>query len=101
MAPLEVTPVEIARYIACLGERGTVAAGILQPYLSAINRFLSDHARAPMALGPMISSSRKGLANLSTRPRPHARASAYTSPRRPGDTNISREAARDGPMGPL
>ncbi len=54
---------EIARYIAWLGERGTVAAGSLQPYLSAINRFLADHARPPMALGPMITNVRKGLDN--------------------------------------
>ena len=56
---LEVTPVEIA----WLGERGTVPAGSLQPYLSAINRFLSDHVRAPMVLGPMITSVKKGLGN--------------------------------------
>ena len=61
--PLEVTPVEIARYIAWLGERGTMAEGSLQPYLSVINRFLGDHARPPMALGPMITSVRKGLAS--------------------------------------
>ena len=40
-----------------------MAARSLQPYLSAINRFLLDHARAPMALGPMITSVKKGLAN--------------------------------------
>jgi hypothetical protein len=61
--PLEVTPVEIARYIVWLEERGTVEAGSLQTYLSAINRFLSNHARAPMALGPMIKNVMKGLAN--------------------------------------
>ncbi len=38
--PLEATPVDIARYLAWLGKRGTIAAGNLQPYLSAINRYL-------------------------------------------------------------
>ena len=61
--PLEVTPVEIARYIAWLGERGIVEARSLQPYLSTINRFLSNHVRVPMALGPMITNFNKGLAN--------------------------------------
>jgi hypothetical protein len=55
--------VEIARYIAWLGERGTIAEGNIQPYLSIINLFLSDHARAPMALGPMITNVKKGLAS--------------------------------------
>lgn len=60
--PLEVTPPEICRYVAWLGLRGSVAADSLQPYLSAINRFLQDHAVAPVALGPVVSSVRKGLA---------------------------------------
>ncbi len=59
--PLEGTPLEIARYIAWIGERGTVAARSLQPYLSAINRFLANHARAPMALAPLVTSGRTGL----------------------------------------
>jgi hypothetical protein len=37
--PREDTPVEIARYIAWLGKRGTIAAGSLQPYLLAIYPF--------------------------------------------------------------
>jgi hypothetical protein len=41
-----------------------VAASSQQPYLSAINRFLGDHARPPMALGPMITRVRKELANF-------------------------------------
>ena len=61
IAPLDVSPVDIARYIAWLGERGTVAATSMQPYLSAINKFLQDHARPPVALGPLVSGVRKGL----------------------------------------
>ncbi len=52
---------DIARYIAWLGEGGTVAATSMQPYLSAINKFLQDHARPPVALGPLVSGVRKGL----------------------------------------
>ena len=61
--PFDATPTDIARYITWLGRRGTVAAGSLQPYLSAINRFLQDHARPPVALGTLVSNVRKGLAN--------------------------------------
>jgi hypothetical protein len=55
--------VDVARYVAWLGLRGTVAADSLQPYLSAVNRFLTDHALPPVALGPLVSGVRKGLAN--------------------------------------
>lgn len=61
--PLEVTPVDIARYIAWLGLQGTVAADSLQPYLSAINKFLQDHGREPVALGSLVGDVRKGLRN--------------------------------------
>ena len=61
--PLEATPVDIARYLAWLGQRGTIAADSLHPYLSAINRYLQDHAREPVALGPLVAGVRKGLAN--------------------------------------
>ena len=61
IVPLEIFPMDIARYIAWLGERGTVAATSMQPYLSAINKFLQDHARPPVALGPLVSGVRKGL----------------------------------------
>jgi len=33
----------------------------MQPYLSAINKFLQDHARPPVALGPLVLGVRKGL----------------------------------------
>ncbi len=54
---------DIARYLAWLGEIGTIAADSLQPYLSAINKFLQDHARPPVALGPLVAGVRKVLAN--------------------------------------
>jgi len=70
--PLSVGPIDIARYIAWMGQRGTVAAGSLQPYLSAINRLLQDHARPPVAVGPLVTGVRRGLSNcqLDTAPVP-------------------------------
>ena len=35
---LDVASIDIARYIALMGDRGTVAADSLQPYLSAIKK---------------------------------------------------------------
>ena len=63
LPPLNATPVTVARYITWLGIRGSVAATSLQPYLSAINRFLRDHNREPVALGPLVSDVRRGLDN--------------------------------------
>ncbi len=45
----------ICLYIAWLGRRGAVAAANLMPYLSAINRFLHDHARPSVALGSLVT----------------------------------------------
>ena len=42
--------------------QGTVASDSLQPYLFAINKFLLDHGKLPIALGPMIDGVHKGLA---------------------------------------
>jgi hypothetical protein len=33
----------MARYVAWLGQLGTIKATSLQPYLSAVNGFLKDH----------------------------------------------------------
>ncbi len=63
LAPLEATPVHIARYVAWLGRRGTVAAASLQPYPSAINRFLQDYGVATVALGPLVGNVRASLRN--------------------------------------
>ena len=53
--PKHASPIDIARYIAWLGKRGTVAAASLQPYLSSINKYLQDHALPPVALGPLVA----------------------------------------------
>jgi len=62
LEPRDAPPIDIARYIAYLGERGIVAASTLQPYLSYINKYLHDHALPPVALCPLMSGVRKGLA---------------------------------------
>jgi hypothetical protein len=61
--PLAVGPIDIARYVAWLGQRGTVAAKSVQPYLYAIDRLLLDHALPPIALGPLVTGVRKGLSD--------------------------------------
>ncbi len=65
-------PIDIARYVAWLGQRGSVAAESLQPYLSAINKLLMDHALPLVALGPLVTGVRKGLSNCQedSHPRP-------------------------------
>ncbi len=60
---LNVTNIDVTRYIAWMRERGTVAVDNLQPYLSAINKFLIDHEKPPVALGPLVSGVRAGLVN--------------------------------------
>jgi hypothetical protein len=46
-----------------MADQGTVAANNLQPYLFAINKFLLDHGKPPVALGPIIDGARKGVVN--------------------------------------
>jgi hypothetical protein len=64
ITPLDVTAAQIVRYIAYLGSLNTIAAGSMQPYLSAINRYLQDHQRQPVAMGPMVVDAQAGLAGL-------------------------------------
>jgi hypothetical protein len=56
-------PINIALYIVELGQKGTVAAGSLQPSLSSISKYLEEHALQPVALGPLVSRVRNYLAN--------------------------------------
>ena len=46
-----------------MGDRGTVAADSLQPYLSVINKFLLDNGKPPVALRAIVAGVRLGLAN--------------------------------------
>lgn len=60
--PLPSTPRMVAAYIGWLAERGTIAAGSLQPYLSAINSMHEDFGLARPALGHLVKRARGGMA---------------------------------------
>jgi site-specific recombinase XerD len=60
LAPLAATPVHMARYVAWLGQLGTIKASSLQHYLSTVNRFFKDHGLEAIALGDLVAKVRKG-----------------------------------------
>jgi len=62
LPPLAATTATMARYIAWIGERGTIKATSLQPYLSAVNGFFKDHGAEPVAQGELVAKVRRGLA---------------------------------------
>jgi hypothetical protein len=62
LAPLAATPAHMARYVAWLGQLGTIKASSLQPYMSAVNGFFKDHGLEAIALGALVAKVRKGLA---------------------------------------
>jgi hypothetical protein len=63
LAPLAATPAHMAKYVAWLGQLGTIkASSSLQPYMLAVNGFLIDHGLEAVALGDLVAKSRKGLA---------------------------------------
>jgi hypothetical protein len=43
LAPLAVTPGHMARYVAWLGQLGTIKASSLKPFVSIVNGFFKDH----------------------------------------------------------
>jgi site-specific recombinase XerD len=49
LPPLAATAATMARYIAWIGERGTIKATSLQPYFSTVNMFFKDHGAEPVA----------------------------------------------------
>ena len=61
---LDATAKDIVRYLAWLGDHGTVKGSSLQPYLSAINRYFTDHMQEPVALGPLVAAAQKGYKAL-------------------------------------
>ena len=65
-------PIDIARYIARLGQKGTVATKSRQSYLFAISKLMLDHALPPVTLGPLVTCVRKGISNCQedSQPRP-------------------------------
>lgn len=52
------------RYVAALGERGTIGAENLQPYFSAVNTFHRDLGVEPVLLGRAVARARQGLLGL-------------------------------------
>jgi hypothetical protein len=58
---IDVTNINITRYLVCMGDQGKLAADSLHPYMSAIKKLLLDHGRVPVALGPMVAGVRKAL----------------------------------------
>jgi hypothetical protein len=62
LATLAATPAHMARYVAWLGQLGTIKASSIHPYLSAVNGFFKDHGREAIALGDLVAKVRKGLA---------------------------------------
>jgi hypothetical protein len=62
LAQLAATPAYKARYVAWLGQLGTIKASSPQPYMSAVNDFLKDHGLEAVALGDLVANVRKGLA---------------------------------------
>jgi site-specific recombinase XerD len=56
LPPLAATAATMARYIAWIGERGTIKATSLQLYLSAVNGFFKDHSAEPVAQGDFVIS---------------------------------------------
>jgi integrase len=74
LCALPATEETVSRYIGHLGEKGTVAATSLQPYLSAINSVHLDFGHAEPALGHLIKRVRHGLAE--------SQAEVYKRPQR-------------------
>jgi hypothetical protein len=62
ITPLEATAANMLRFTAWLARSGTIAANSLQPYFSAINKFFRDHLKESVALGPLLTDARRGLA---------------------------------------
>jgi site-specific recombinase XerD len=62
ITPLEATAADMLRLTAWLARSGTIVANSLQPYFSAINKFFRDHLKEPVALGPLLTDARRGLA---------------------------------------
>jgi hypothetical protein len=61
MAFLPVNPATMSRFVAWLGNLGTIKASNHQPYMSAVNNFYMDHGRESVALGDLVARVRRGL----------------------------------------
>jgi site-specific recombinase XerD len=59
---LAATAATIARYIAWMTVRRTIKTTSMQPYISAVNGFFTDHGAEPAAPRDLASKIRRGLA---------------------------------------
>jgi hypothetical protein len=62
ITPLEATAADMLRFATWLARAGTIAANSLYPYFSSINKFFRDHLKELVALGPLLTDARRGLA---------------------------------------
>jgi hypothetical protein len=62
LTPLVATPAHMVRYVAWLGQPGTIKAPSLQPCMLAVNGIFKDHGLDAVALGDLVANVRKGLA---------------------------------------
>jgi hypothetical protein len=62
ITPLQAIAAGMLRFRAWLARAITVAASSLQPYFSAINKFFRNHLKQPVALRPLLTEARRGLA---------------------------------------
>ena len=64
LCPCPAKPSTILAYLGWLADEGTVHAGSLQPYLSAINSFHADQGLDRPAVGHLVQLARKGFGEL-------------------------------------
>jgi hypothetical protein len=62
ITPLHATAADMLHFTTWLVRAGTVAANNLQPYFLATSKFFRDHLKNPVALGPLLTDARRGLA---------------------------------------
>jgi hypothetical protein len=106
LLPLAATTATMPRYIAWIGERGTINATSLQPYLSAVNDFFKDHGTEPVPQGGLVAKVRQGLATSQVSFHPN-RTRMYLPSRnlviampRQGPTDAVERHLDSSPVGP-
>jgi hypothetical protein len=61
LKPLHATYATVVRYTAWVGLLGKLAAGSLQHYFSAVNKYFRDHKLPSIAVGELLADARRGL----------------------------------------
>jgi hypothetical protein len=60
--PLQATAADTLRVTTWLARARTVTANSLSPYFSEINKFSRNHLKELVAVGPLLTDARRGLA---------------------------------------